>query len=53
MPGANELSTVEWHSAHSMPTELSRPLLSKMPLTPTTELSLSRVSVTAGSSRLT
>ena len=24
MPGAKELSTVEWHSAHSMPTELSR-----------------------------
>ena len=23
MPGANELSTVEWHSAHVMPTRVS------------------------------
>src|SRR6516225_1073978 len=53
MPGARELSTVEWHSAHSIPTELRLPLLSKKPLTPTTALSFSSASVTAGSSRLT
>src|SRR5215831_8279611 len=53
MPGTRELSTVEWHSAHSMPTELRLPLLSKKPLTPTTALSFRSASVTAGSSRLT
>src|SRR5215469_1548408 len=53
MPGTSELSTVEWHSAHSMPTELRLPLLSKKPLTPTTALSFRSDSVTAGSSRLT
>ena len=49
MPGARELSTVEWHSAHSMPTELRLPSLSKKPLTPTTAFSLSRANVVAGS----
>src|SRR5215471_16223982 len=53
MPGTRELSTVEWHSAHSMPTELRLPLLSKKPLTPITALSFSSASVTPGSSRLT
>src|SRR5215813_338959 len=53
MPWARELSTVEWHSAHSMPTEFRLPLLSKKPLTPTTALSFSSASVVAGSSRLT
>src|SRR6516225_8190225 len=53
MPGTSELSTVEWHSAHSMPTELRLPLLSKKPLTPTTALSFRSASVTAGSFRLT
>src|SRR3954466_5950439 len=53
MPGAKELSTVEWHSAHSMPTERRVPLEAKMPLTPTTEFSLSSARVTAGSSRFT
>src|SRR5215469_9453098 len=53
MPGTRELSTVEWHSAHSMPTELRLPLLPKKPLTPITESSLRSFSVTAGSFRLT
>src|SRR5215467_4867891 len=53
MPGTRELSTVEWHSAHWMPTELRVPLLSKKPLTPTTAFSFSSASVTAGSFRST
>ena len=53
MPGAKESSTVEWHSAHSMPTERRLPSEAKNPFTPTTELSFSRASVTAGSSRST
>ena len=53
MPGAKELSTVEWHRAHSMPTEVSLPPLPNTPLTPTTALSFSRASVVAGSFRLT
>src|SRR5215467_2503303 len=53
MPGTRELSTVEWHSAHSMPTEFRLPLLSKKPLTPTTALSFSSASVVAGSFRST
>ena len=53
MPGTRELSTVEWHSAHSMPTELRLPSLSKRPLTPTTALSFSSASVTPESFRST
>src|SRR2546425_10441623 len=54
MPGAKELSTVEWQSAHWMPTDRSElsPSL-KSPLTPTTALSLSRARVVAGSFRST
>ena len=49
MPGANESSTVEWQSAHWMPTVFRLPLLLNMPLTPTTALSFSSASVVAGS----
>ena len=49
MPGAKELSTVEWQSAQVMPTDCRRlPFASKKPRTPTTELSLSSASVVAG-----
>src|SRR3954453_20603546 len=51
MPGAKESSTVEWHRAHSMPTDFRFPAESKMPFTPTTEFSLRSARVTAGSSR--
>src|SRR6266536_1304189 len=51
IPGANELSTVEWHRAHWMPTERRLPPESKKPVRPTTAFSLSSASVTAGSSR--
>ena len=40
MPGANESSTVEWHSAHWMPTEREAFARSKKPVTPTTALQL-------------
>src|SRR3954454_5955435 len=53
MPGAKESSTVEWHSAHSIPTDFSEPAESKNPLTPTTELSFSNARVTFGSLRST
>ena len=50
MPGANESSTVEWQSAHWMPTDGRRPPVpSKKPVTPTTALSSSSASVIAGS----
>ena len=51
MPGANELSTVEWHSAQVMPTRVSgsTPLtVSTVPLRPTTASSFSRATVVAG-----
>src|SRR5690349_11853089 len=53
MPGANELSTVEWQSAQVMPTLVRVLLASTWPMTPTTAPSLSKVTVVAGSSRLT
>jgi hypothetical protein len=53
MPGAKELSTVAWQMAHVMPMEVISPLWSKKPLTPTTALSRSKASVTAGSFRST
>ena len=55
MPGANELSTVEWHSAQVVPTRVSVscPLtVSTVPFRPTTALSLSSATVVAGSVRL-
>ena len=51
MPGANELSTVEWHSAQVMPTRVSVSLpltVSTVPLRPTTASSLSSATVVAG-----
>src|SRR3954454_9795806 len=53
MPGAKESSTAVWQAAQVMPTEVRLPASSKIPLTPTTALSLSRASVLAGSSRST
>src|SRR3954447_24775659 len=53
MPGANELLTVEWQTAQVRPIELSRPLLVRCGLTPTTALSLISASVVAGESRFT
>src|ERR1051325_6125212 len=53
MPGANELSTVEWQRAHWMPMDSRLPSPLKWPVTPTTELSLSSASVVAGSLRST
>src|SRR5512133_3468869 len=56
IPGAKELSTVEWQSAHVIPTRTSesRPLIvCTCPARPTTELSLSRVTVVAGLVRST
>src|SRR5262249_57944718 len=42
MPAAKALSTVEWHSAHWIPTALSdSPSGLKNPVTPTTALALS------------
>src|SRR4051812_14627338 len=52
----NELSTVEWQSAHVIPTRVrvSLPLtISTVPLTPTTAPSLINATVVAGSSNLT
>src|SRR2546422_4393960 len=48
IPGANELSTVEWQNAHVMPTLVSWPVPFTLPLTPTTALSRSNSMVTAG-----
>ena len=51
MPGANESSTVEWHSAQVMPTRVSvsAPLtVSTVPFRPTTAFSLSSATVVAG-----
>ena len=56
MPLENELSTVEWHSAHVMPSRvrLSLPFtLVTVPTRPTTAFSLSKVTVVAGSLRST
>src|SRR6266850_4351087 len=55
MPGAKELSTVEWHSAQVKPTRVSvslPPTGATVPLTPMTALSFSRAMVVAGSERL-
>ena len=52
MPGANELSTVEWHSAQVMPTRVERvarrSTVSTVPFRPTTASSLSSATVVAG-----
>src|SRR5512138_1879604 len=51
MPGANELSTVEWHNAQVVPTwvSVSWPLtVSTLPLRPTTALSFNSATVVAG-----
>src|SRR3954468_4766385 len=54
MPGANELSTVEWQNAQVIPIDVRcRPELSKYPFTPTTAFSFNSVTVVAGSSRFT
>src|SRR4051812_23004174 len=52
-PGATELFTVEWQTAHVSPTELIAPRRLKCGLTPTTALSLIRARVVAGESRFT
>src|SRR5215831_4402937 len=54
-PGANELSTFEWHSAQVNPTRVTVSLpftFSTVPFTPITALSLTRATVVAGSVRL-
>src|SRR5688572_1616069 len=53
MPGAKESSTLEWHSAHWVPSDVILPPLSNLPVNPSTALSWSNASVVAGSSRLT
>ena len=53
MPGANELSTVEWQNAHWIPIDCRVPCELKKPVTPRTEFSLSSASVVEGSFRLT
>ena len=53
MPGANESSTVEWQNAHCTPSDVSFPVASKRPVTPTTALAFRSTSVEAGSSRST
>src|SRR5689334_6660527 len=52
-PGANESSTVEWHSAHWMPIDFTLPSRSAKAVTPTTALSFRSAIVVAGSSRST
>ena len=56
IPGANELSTVEWQSAQVIPTRVSVSVPSApvvtVPWTPTTALSLSSATVVAGLVRL-
>ena len=49
IPGANELSTVEWHNAHVTPMLVSWSVSFTVPLTPTTALSRNNSVVTAGS----
>ena len=56
MPGAKELSTVEWQRAQVMPTRVSASLpltVSTVPLRPTTASSLSKATVVAGLARST
>jgi hypothetical protein len=53
IPGANELSTVEWHNAHVTPTLVNWPNSFTVPLTPTTALSRSSSVVTVGLVRST
>src|SRR4029079_12007433 len=53
MPGATELLTVEWHTAHVRPIDDIAPLLLKCGLTPTTALSFTSASVVAGEFRST
>src|SRR5687767_10025111 len=48
IPVVTELSTVEWHRAHVMPTLVRRPVVSTVPFTPTTALSRNSSTVTAG-----
>ena len=48
MPGANELSTVEWQSAHWMPMLFKPPFPSLKPVTPTTALRSRSASVVSG-----
>src|SRR5256886_600933 len=51
MPGASELSTVEWHSAHVTPKRVMVLVASTVACTPTTAFRLSNTTVVAGSSR--
>src|SRR5919198_4813885 len=53
IPGANELSTVEWQTAHVSPIDERVPPLLKKPFTPTTAFSFSRASVVRGLPRST
>jgi hypothetical protein len=53
MPGANELSTVEWQNAHSDAHRLDATVGLAKAVTPSTAFNLSRAIVVAGSSRLT
>ena len=51
MPGANELSTVEWQNAHVRPNVCGRPPSPPNGMTPSTALALISASVFAGSLR--
>src|SRR4051794_25993710 len=53
MPGANELFTVEWHTAQVNPIDVIRPDREKWPFTPRTALSLISASVVFGELRST
>src|SRR5262249_11290190 len=53
IPGANELSTVEWQNAHWIPIDLTLPSGFVKAVTPTTALNFRRPRVFGGSSRLT
>src|SRR5205085_12651288 len=52
IPGATELSTVEWQIAQVRPTDCNLSPESKNPTTPSTDRALINCRVTAGSSRL-
>src|SRR5581483_7548344 len=48
IPGATLLFTVEWHSAHDIPTDRKLPRSSTLPTTPTTAFSFISATVVAG-----
>ena len=51
IPGAKELSTVEWQAAQVIPIDFSTPSALKFPFTPTTAFNCKSAMVVAGSSR--